>query len=37
MKRIAIYCRVSSDDQKEKDTIDNQVDILNTYIEMNTI
>lgn len=34
MKRIAIYCRVSSDDQKEKDTIDNQVDILNTYIEM---
>lgn len=34
MKRIAIYCRVSSDEQKDKDTIDNQVDILNTYIEM---
>lgn len=35
MKKIAIYCRVSSDDQKERDTIDNQIDILNTYIEMN--
>jgi len=34
MKRIAIYCRVSSDDQKERDTIENQIDILNTYIEM---
>lgn len=36
MKKIAIYCRVSSDDQKERDTIENQVDILNTYIEMNS-
>lgn len=36
MKRIAVYCRVSSDDQKERDTIDNQVDILNTYIEMDS-
>ncbi|MEG2412893.1 MAG: recombinase family protein [Clostridium sp.] len=34
MKRVAIYCRVSSDDQKERETIENQVDILKTYIEM---
>lgn len=34
MKKVAIYCRVSSDDQKERDTIENQVDILHTYIEM---
>lgn len=33
MKRIAIYCRVSSDDQKERETIENQIDILDTYIE----
>jgi site-specific DNA recombinase len=32
-KKAAIYCRVSSDDQKEKDTIENQIDILHTYIE----
>jgi len=32
-KKIAIYCRVSSDDQKERDTIENQIEILNTYIE----
>ena len=31
--KIAIYCRVSSDDQKERDTIENQIEILNTYIE----
>ncbi|SHJ53968.1 site-specific DNA recombinase [Clostridium cavendishii DSM 21758] len=34
MKRVALYCRVSSDDQKERDTIENQVEILNTYIEL---
>lgn len=34
MKRIALYCRVSSDDQKERETIDNQVEILNTFVEM---
>jgi site-specific DNA recombinase len=33
-KRVAIYCRVSSDDQKERETIENQVDILRTYVEM---
>jgi site-specific DNA recombinase len=35
MERVALYCRVSSDDQKERDTIENQVEILNTYAEMN--
>ncbi|WP_143762333.1 recombinase family protein [Clostridium fallax] len=34
MKQVALYCRVSSDDQKERETIENQVEILNTYIEM---
>lgn len=34
MKKVAMYCRVSSDKQKEKDTIENQVDILRTYVEM---
>ncbi|KYH35876.1 putative DNA-invertase from lambdoid prophage Rac [Clostridium tepidiprofundi DSM 19306] len=34
MKKVALYCRVSSDDQKERDTIENQVEILHTYIEM---
>lgn len=34
MKKIALYCRVSSDDQKERETIENQVDILHTYLEM---
>ncbi|MBU3107184.1 recombinase family protein [Clostridium gasigenes] len=34
MNKIAIYCRVSSDDQKERETIENQVDTLETYIEM---
>lgn len=34
MKRIAIYCRVSSDDQKERETIENQIDILHTYLEL---
>lgn len=33
MKKVAIYCRVSSDDQKDRETIENQIDILNTYIE----
>lgn len=33
MKKIAIYCRVSSDDQKKRDTIENQIEILNTYID----
>lgn len=35
MKRVAIYCRVSSDNQKERETIENQVETLETYIEMN--
>ena len=34
MKKCAIYCRVSSDDQRERDTIENQVEILHSYIEM---
>lgn len=34
MKKVALYCRVSSDDQKERDTISNQIEILRTYIEM---
>lgn len=34
MKKIALYCRVSSDDQKERETIENQIDILHTYLEM---
>lgn len=34
MKKVALYCRVSSDDQKERETIENQIDILKTYIEM---
>ena len=35
MKRIALYCRVSSDDQKEKATIENQVESLTTWVELN--
>ena len=34
MRKVALYCRVSSDEQKERDTIENQVEILNTYIEL---
>ncbi|MCR6515337.1 recombinase family protein [Clostridium sp. LY3-2] len=34
MKKIALYCRVSSDDQKERETIENQVEILRTYVDM---
>lgn len=34
MNKVALYCRVSSDDQKERETIENQVEILNTYVEM---
>lgn len=34
MKKIALYCRVSSEEQKDKGNIENQVDILNTYVEM---
>ncbi len=34
MKKVAIYCRVSSDDQKERDTIDNQVEMLSAYTEI---
>lgn len=34
MKKVALYCRVSSDDQRERDTIENQIEILRTYIEM---
>lgn len=34
MKKIAIYCRVSSDDQRERGTIENQIEILNAYVEM---
>lgn len=33
-KKVALYCRVSSDDQKERDTIENQIEILHTYIDM---
>lgn len=34
MRKVALYCRVSSDDQKERDTIENQIEILNTFIEL---
>lgn len=34
MKKIAIYCRVSSDDQKERGTIENQIETLDTYVSM---
>lgn len=34
MKIVALYYRVSSDDQKKRETIENQVEILHTYIEM---
>ena len=34
MKNVAIYCRVSSDDQKERETIENQVEILESYVEI---
>lgn len=34
MRKVALYCRVSSDDQKERETIENQIEILNTYVEM---
>lgn len=34
MKRVAVYCRVSSDDQKERETIENQVELLTAYIEI---
>lgn len=34
MKKSALYYRVSSDDQKERDTIENQIDTLHTYIEL---
>lgn len=34
MKKIAIYCRVSSDDQKERGTIENQVETLDTYVSI---
>jgi len=33
VKKVAIYCRVSSEDQKDRDTIENQIETLNTYIE----
>lgn len=33
MKKVAMYCRVSSDDQKNRDTIENQIETLNAYIE----
>lgn len=34
MRRVALYCRVSSDDQKERGTIENQVETLRTYVDM---
>ena len=34
MKKIAIYCRVSSDDQKERGTIENQIETLDAYVSM---
>lgn len=34
MKKVALYCRVSSEDQKERDTIENQIEILHTFVEM---
>lgn len=34
MKKVALYCRVSSDDQKKRETIDNQIDMLHAYVEM---
>lgn len=33
MKRVALYCRVSSDEQKERQTIENQIEILESYID----
>jgi site-specific DNA recombinase len=32
--RIAIYCRVSSEDQTERRTVDNQIDFLRRYAEL---
>ncbi|NWK11750.1 recombinase family protein [Clostridium cadaveris] len=32
-KTIAIYCRVSSDAQKKNDTIENQIETLNSYVD----
>lgn len=34
MKKLAIYCRVSSDDQKERGTIENQVETLDAYVSI---
>ena len=34
VKKIALYCRVSSDDQKERETIENQIEMLESFIEM---
>ncbi|PJI06602.1 MULTISPECIES: recombinase family protein [Clostridium] len=33
MKKVALYCRVSSDDQKERGTIENQIETLVSYIK----
>ncbi|WP_291563616.1 MULTISPECIES: recombinase family protein [unclassified Clostridium] len=33
MKKVALYGRVSSDEQKERKTIENQVEILESYID----
>lgn len=34
MKKVALYARVSSDEQKERKTVGNQVETLETYIDM---
>lgn len=32
MEHVAIYCRVSNEDQKERETIEKQIDVLHTYM-----
>lgn len=34
-KRVVIYCRVSSEEQKKKDTIEGQLETLRTYLDNN--
>lgn len=33
IKKVAIYCRVSTDEQKKKQTIENQIEMLREYVE----
>lgn len=35
--KIAIYCRVSSEDQQERKTIENQIDYATKYCELNQL